>query len=394
VSSLRQIGAVTTLALETVPRRLGTSLVVVAGTATTVAVLFSALAVATGFTKAATKTGRPDRAIVVGGLSEASSSISRENVATIMDAPGVAHTATGQPIASAETLESIPFTDSRTGLDAWATVRGVGSEALQLRREIQLVAGRLFVPGKRELIVGRDVEERLGGLPLGSDVALPDGTWRVVGIFSSGGGSRDSELLTDASSLLNFGHRKGFNSVSVRLVEPQAFARFSVTLASNPTLSVNAQREDEYYKQMSRPISQLLEITAYGIGGIMAFGAAFGAFNTMSSAVRARRIEIATLRAIGYGERSVFASVVIEALVLGLAGALLGAFTAWLLLDGARISTVVATGTPLHITFGLEVGPRTVLIGVLCALGIAASAGIFAARQALQISIAAGMRKT
>jgi putative ABC transport system permease protein len=394
VNTLKQIGAVTTLALETVPRRLGTSLVVVVGTATTVAVLISALAIATGFTRAATKTGSPDRAIVVGGLSEASSRISRANVATILDAPGVAHTATGEPIASAETLESIPLIDSRTGLDAWVTVRGVGSEGPQLRREIKLVAGRLFVPGRREVIAGRGVEERLGGLPLGSQIALPDGDWRVVGIFSSGGGSRESEILTDASSLLNFSHGNGFNSVSVRLTGSGAFARFSATLASNPTLSVNAQREDEYYEQMSRPISRLLEITAYGIGGIMALGAAFGALNTMSSSVRARRIEIATLRAIGYGEGSVFASVVIEALVLGLVGALLGALAAWLLLDGARISTVVATGTPLHIAFGLEVGSRIVLIGALFALGIAASAGIVAARQALRVSIAAGMRKT
>jgi putative ABC transport system permease protein len=394
VNDLKQIAAVTTVALETVPHRLGTSLVIVIGTATTVAVLISALAIATGFTRAATKTSSPDRAIVLGGLNEASSSISRAAVKTIMDAPGVAHTATGEPIASAETLESIPLTDSRTGLDAWFTVRGVGSQALALRPEIHLVRGRFFVPGRREVIVGRGIEERLGRLRLGSHIALPDGDWEVVGTFATGGGSRESEILTDASSLMSTYHSSEFNSVTVRLVSPSDFARFSAALASNPILSVTAQREDEYYTRISRPISRLLETTAYGLGSIMAFGAVFGALNTMFSAVRARRTEIATLRAIGFGGASVIVSVVVEALVLGLTGALLGALAAWLLLEGARVSTMMSTDTFSHITFGLEVGPRIVLTGVLFALGITFAGGVFAARQASRISIAAAMQVT
>lgn len=391
--ALQQISAVTTIALESMPRRLGTSLVIIIGTATTVAVLISALAVATGFTRAATKTSSPDRAIVLAAPGETSSSISRAAAKTIMDASGVAHTATGEPIASAETVESIPLTDSRTGLDTWFTVRGVGSEALALRPEIHLIRGRVFVPGRREVIVGTGVEERIGRLPLGTHIALPDGDWEVVGTFATGGGSRESEILTDASSLMSSLHRNGFNSVTVRIARPRDFAPFSAALASNPTLSVTAQREDEYYTRMSRPLSLLLETTAYGLGSIMALGAVFGALNTMSSAVRARRTEIATLRALGFGGGPVIASVVIEALVLGFAGALLGALAVWLLLEGTTVSTVMATGTLLNITFGVEVGPKIILTGALFALGIAAASGIFAAKLALRISIAAGMQE-
>ena len=394
MNTLKQIGAVTVAALQAIPRRLGSSLVVVIGTATTVAVLTSALAVAAGFTRAAAQSGNPDRAIVLEGLNEASSGISRANVATILDAPGVAHTATGRPIASAETLRDIPLTNFKTGEDAYITVRGVGPEALVLRPETQLVAGRLFEPGRREAIIGRAVEERLGGPSIGSSITLPDGDWKVVGIFSSGGGSHESEILTDASSLMSTYHSSDFNSVTVRLASPQDFPRFSAALASDPTLAVKAQREDEYYAAVSRPISRLLKITAYSLGCIMAFGAAFGALNTMFSAVRRRRTEIATLRAIGFGGISVIASVVTEALLLGLVGALLGALAAGLLLDGARVSTMLSMETFSHITFGLEVGPGIVLIGVLFALAIALVAGVFAARQAARISIAAGMRES
>ncbi|MGH8220612.1 MAG: ABC transporter permease [Steroidobacteraceae bacterium] len=394
MNALKQIGAVTGAALQAVPGRLGGSLVVVIGTATTVAVLISALAVATGFMRAAAKSGSPERAIVLAGPNETSSGISRANVATVMEAPGVAYTATGRPIASAEALRDLPLTDSHTGQDSYATVRGVGSEALVLRPEIQLVAGRLFEPGRREVIIGRAIEERLGGPSIGSKIAFPHGDWNVVGIFSSGGGSHESEILTDASSLMSTYHSSEFNSVTVRLASPADFARFSAALASNPTLSATAQREDEYYTRMSRPISRLLETTAYGLGSIMAFGAVFGALNTMFSAVRRRRTEIATLRAIGFGGTSVIVSVVTEALLLGLVGALFGALAARLLLNGARVSTMMSMATFSHITFGLAVGPRIVLIGVLFALGITLAAGVFAARQAARISIAAGMRET
>ena len=394
MSALRQTSAVTAVALETIPQRLGTSLVVVIGIATTVAVLIAALAIATGFTQAAAQSGRSDRVIVLSGLNQGSSGIPRANVAAVMDAPGVAHTASGSPIASAETLVSIAFTDSHTGQDTYIPVLGVGLEALVLRPETKIIAGRLFVPGRREVIVGRTIEQRIGGLSIGSSITFPDGDWKVVGIFSSGGGTFESGFLTDATSLMNANGFKNFNSVTVRLASPLDFDRFSAALAADPTLSVKAQREDEYYAMISRPISRLLESTAYGLGCIMAFGAVFGALNTTFSAVRARRTEIATLRAIGFGATSVVASVVIEALLLGLTGALLAVLITWLLIDGARISTVMAVGTPLHITFGLELGSKIIIIGTLFALGIAAAGGVFAARQALKISIATGMRET
>ncbi len=394
MSALRQMRAVTTVALQTIPQRLGTSLVVVIGIATTVAVLIAALAVATGFTGAATKSASPDRVIILAGLNSGSSSISRANVAAVVDAPGVAHTASGSPIASAEALISVAFSDSHTGRDVYLPVLGVGLQAFALRPETKIIAGRLFVPGKREVIVGRAIEERIGGLSIGSSITFPDGDWKVVGIFSSGGGSLESQLMTDATSLMNANGFTNFNSVTVRLNSPADFARFSAALASDPTLAVKPQREDEYYAAISRPIYQLLKSTAYGLGGIMAFGAIFGALNTTFSAVRARRTEIATLRAIGFGAPSVVASVVIEALILGFAGALLGALCARLLLGGVRISTMVASGSPLHITYGLDVGPGIVLIGVLFALVIALAGGVFAATQAARISVAVGMRPT
>ena len=121
--------------------------------------------------------------------------------------------------------------------------------------------------------------------------------------------------------------------------------------------------------------------------------AVFGALNTMYSAVSTRTTEIATLRAIGFGAAPVVVSVLIEALVLGLAGAALGALLAWSLLDGSTISTMTGV-TPSQLTFGLRVGPGLISVGVAFAAVIAAVGGLFAAVRAARVPVASAMRLT
>src|ERR1700754_2062721 len=133
MNTFKQIGAVTSISFSTLPQRFGTSLVIVIGIAGVVSVLLSVLAMATGFQKTLSSTGRDDRALVLrgGSDSELASSVSRENTLTILDLPKKSN-------------------DSGSNV----TIRGVGLHGLEVRSEIHLVAGRMFSPGLRELIVG------------------------------------------------------------------------------------------------------------------------------------------------------------------------------------------------------------------------------------------------
>ena len=391
MSALRQIGAVTAMGLRSVPARLGTSMVIVVGVAAVVAVLVSALAVASGFRQAAAATGDPNRAIVLTGETEADSSLSRDNVVTILNAPGVGRGSEGAVVASAESLVFVPVTNRNTGLNAFVTLRGVGLQAHALRPEIQIAAGRMFATGAHEVIVGQGAQLRLGGLEVGDSIDLPNGRWSVVGVFTSGGDSHESELMTDTETLLNAYRRNAYNSVTVRLDGDGAFELFAAAVTADPTLAVTVIREDEYFAAASRQVARLLTLIAYGIGGIMAFGAAFGALNTMYSAVSTRAREIATLRAIGFGSPAVVVSVVSEALSLALVGALFGALLAFMIFDGSAMSTMTGD-TPSQVTFGLEVGLDLMLIGVACAAVIAAVGGLFGALRAARVPVAAAMR--
>src|SRR3984957_8472924 len=100
---LGQIRAVTWMNLCSIPQRLGTSSVIVVGIAGVVAVLVSVLAMAHGFQETLAGAGRPDLVILLRGGSETefSSSLSRDAVLTILDAPGIKKDAGGHPIGSA-----------------------------------------------------------------------------------------------------------------------------------------------------------------------------------------------------------------------------------------------------------------------------------------------------
>jgi len=392
MSLFKQIGAVTLMNLQSIPSRLGSSLVIVVGIAGVVGVLISVLAMATGFSKALNNTGRPDRAIVLrgGSTSELGSTISRDNALTILDAPGVRKTAEGKPIGSAEVIliVDLPQKGSDSGVNV--TLRGIGPEGFDARPEIKLIAGRMFQPAVRELIVGKSAQAQFKGLEIGSHIALRDSDWTVVGQFESGGDAHESEILADAETVMSAYRRNLFQSVTVLLDDVAAFDGFKDALTTNPTLSVDVKREPEYYAGLSKTLKMILFFVAYVVGGIMAVGALFGALNTMYSAVSARSLEIATLRAIGFGAGAVVVSVFVEALLLSLVGGLIGAAAAWLFFNGNTVNTLGANFT--QVVFHLTVTPQLLASGIIWACFIGVLGGLFPAIRAARLPVATALR--
>jgi putative ABC transport system permease protein len=245
----------------------------------------------------------------------------------------------------------------------------------------------MFRPGLHELVVGRTLEKRYG-LGLGSHVMFQNGDWLVAGVFASRGPSLlDSEIFTDAQTLLAAYQRTWFNSITVRLEDPGSLDRLKRALASDPTLHVNVYRESTYAAARSRGFNTLLKRIGYFIGGMMAIGALFGALNSLYASVSARSVEIATLRAIGFGPSPVVISVMTEALLLSLAGGLMGALCAWMLFDG-HVSSMLGVGQQAPVTFAMAVTPGLVALGVLWACVIGFAGGLFPAIRAAHLPVA------
>jgi putative ABC transport system permease protein len=391
---IKQIVAVTSMNLRSLPQRIGTAWVIVIGIAVTVAVMVSVLAMAAGFQHTLKGTARADRAIVLraGSQAELESTIDRENAQAIMDAPGVKKDEAGRPIASAEAVVIVALPQKKDGSDANVTLRGIGANAVKLRPEMHLIAGRMFRPAVRELIVGKSAAAQFKGLDLGSRIAFRDSEWTVVGIYESGGDAHESELQGDVETVLSAYRRNGFQSVTAMLDSADAFDRFKGALTTDPTLKVSVQREADYYAAQSRNLSKLLNLLAYFVGGIMALGACFGALNTMYTAVSTRTREIATLRAIGFSGMPIVISVLVEALLLAIIGSVIGSCAAWLFFNGNTVNTLGAGFS--QVVFHLTVTASLVVSGIVVACAIGMLGGLLPAIRAARLPIATALRSS
>ena len=391
MSFFRQTAAVTWMNLRNIPMRVTSSSVVVFGMAGVVGVLISVLGIGTSLSDTLLATGRADRAVVLrdGTNVEITSRLTTEAALTIMDAPGIARTADGEVAATVDMLTGSNF-PKRDGSVAGLTLRGMSAQALAVRPEIELIEGRMYEPGLREFIVGASTRGEFAALDMGDEIELRNSSWRIVGVYTSGD-ALESALLTDFDTLLSAYQRTDGSSITVLLESEDAFQTFSDALTTNPTLEVSVVRETDYYRRQSQGIGNILRLVTYFVGGIMGVGALLAALNTMYQAVSSRTVEIATLRAIGFGNGAVVVSILVESMLLSLAGALIGAAVAWLLFNGDTINM----GNQLtSLVFELDVSATLVRTGVVLACAVGFVGGLFPALHASRLPVARGLRET
>ncbi len=393
----RQARAVAGIGLRALPTRLGASLVIVIGIAGVVGVLVSLLAMAEGYRQTLASTGSADTAIVLrgGSAAEVNSVLDHDTLVVVGDAPGVARAADGTPLASGELVvaANLPRRASDDPDDLGSVqFRGVEPKAWELRPDAHVIAGRLFKPGLRELVVGRGAQRQFKGLDLGQQVRLGTQVWTVVGVFQTPG-SLESEIWADAADVASAYRRgSGLTAVYVKLANPSAFAAFKAALAADPRLKVDALPTLEYYAKQSEAITKVIRVIGIVVGTIMAIGAVFGALNTMFAAVAARAREIATLRAVGFRSGSVVFAIMLETMFLALAGGLLGGLLARLFFDGMTASSI-AGGVGV-LSFSLRVTGALLWTGLVWALCIGFLGGIYPALRAARLPIATALRET
>jgi putative ABC transport system permease protein len=389
MNSFRQLAALAEMNLRNLPRRFWPSLVIVVGMASVVGVLLSMLSLSTGLNRTFVDAGRPDRAVVLsnGAQAELGSNLPFDSARVIIDAPGIKKDLDGRPIASAEILNIVPATKKGDNAVSVVIMRGIGPKGFVLRPEIKLIEGRMFVAGKREMIVGAAARATFNELELGDRVRLPDGDWSIVGVFETGGDILEGELLADTDTVRPAIGRNNYASVVARLESPASFDAFKQVLTTNPALNISVERHSDYYAHVAKPLTDFLALISYLVGGIMAVGALFGALNTMYSAVSARSVEIATLRAIGFATPPIVLSIIGETFFLALAGGAIGAALAWLAFNG----NLHSVGTN---AFHLAVTPGLFLIAFGWTFGIGLLGGLFPAIRAARLPVATALRAT
>lgn len=391
---LRQAFAITGLSVRSIPERWAPSLVIVIGLAGVVAVFTALLAMSAGFESTLKSTGRHDAAIILRGGSDAelNSGFDRDSTDLIRQEPGIRPGADGKPLAAAELMviaELVRRDDVKSGANV--TLRGVEPASFTLRPQLKIIAGRNFTPGLRELIVGRGVVQQFQGADVGQTVHMRGSVWTVVGEFASGD-SHDSEMWADINVARSTFGRLGSSSVLAALDEPGGFDRLKAAIAADPRLSMDVLREDDYFSGQTRQFRRTIGVLAGVVTAIMGLGAVFAALNSMYAAVAARGKEIATLRAIGFGGLPVVVSVMIEALLLALAGAVLGALIAYLLFNNLSVATLGQNFT--QVVFSFKVTPQLVVRGLVIAVLIGMIGGFLPALRAARVPITTSLRES
>jgi len=297
------------------------------------------------------------------------------------------------PLTSGELFVVVDVPKKSTGTPANVPLRGVQPAAFATRPDVKITSGRKFEWGKNEVLVGEGARNQFRGLDVGSKMKWGQNEWTVVGIFEAGGALWESEIWTDARVLQpNYRRGNSFQTVVARLESPESFDTFKDALTKDPRLDVSVQRESEFFGNQGRTLQAVVRQLGFLLAVLMGIGAVFGALNTMYSAVAARTREVATLRAIGFGPGAVVVSVMVESMLLALAGGILGALGAWLFFDGYRTSTL-NWDTFSQVTFAFDVTPALLVQGMTFALVLGLVGGLFPAIRAARLPVTAALRE-
>lgn len=387
------MGLIGSYNLRSMTVRKGTAAMTAGGIAMVVAVFVMTLAIAQGFRATLVASGSPQNAIVLrkSATAETVSAVLRADVPIIETLPQVARGADGRPLASPELVVIIALPRQGDNQPANVPARGVGPRAFEVRDTLKFVEGRRFAPGTREINVGRAAVKRFKGLALGSDVKFGAATWKVVGVFTADDASFESEVWGDVDLMMPAFQRNGYQSMTVKLLDPSMFDSFKAAVSGDPRLFLEPQREQDYYAAQSQAMTTVIRVFGSFVTMILAIGAMFGAMNTMYAAVAYRTREIGTLRALGFSRSRIVGAFLTESVALAVIGGLIGCVLA---LPVHGISTGTTNFSSFsEVAFKFRITPGLLAGGVLFSAVMGALGGLLPALRAARIPVARALRE-
>lgn len=367
------------------------TLATVLGVALVVAVYVLVQALAVGLEKCSANTGDPRNMLIVrqGATAESSSQITRQQLRLLMYLPQIARDSDGQPLVSADVLVLVSLPRRDGSGEAHVLFRGVSAKGLKLRPQVQLVAGRWFKPGKREVVVSRRLAARFANFELGDRFRTAGQELTVVGWLDGGASAFDSEVWLDADEARSIFDRDHYSSVLVRLANPSGGPALIQRIETDKRLPLRADYETRYYAAQTKTALPI-RILGNFLATAMSIGAVFAAMNTMYASVGARTREIGTLRVLGFRRRTILFTFMLEGTILALMGGLLGCLLA-LPLHGASTGTI-GFDTFSETVFQFRITPWLAVQGLGFAVAVGVAGSLLPAVRAARLPIIVALR--
>ncbi len=368
---------------------LRTALAIVACSLATALVL-GALAFSSALESSFRTLGRNDVAIVMGKSAENDTLRSEIDLAVGSElASGVRGVKEdgGHALISPEVTMGVDVILDGSSRPHPALLRGVTDLAYRLHPEVTILRGR--TPGPSEAMVGSLAGERMGitsdHLAIGSRITIDGRPLTIVGHFTAPGSAIDAEIWTPLETLMSATRRTTISCLFVALDSAGDFPDVELFCRRRLDLELSALRTTDFYSSLARYFAPV-RVLALTMAILIAIATFITGATTLAAIVRERSVEIATLRAIGYDSGAVARSILLEALVCGACGALLGGTVARFLLVNAAV--------PIAMTaVRLELDSGHIALGFLFTLTLCQIAALPALISALGGSIAAKLRR-
>ncbi len=374
-------------------RRRTTTIMTALGIALTVAVLLSVFALVEGLRTSLSATGHPLHLLVTrkGSTAELNSSMTQEQFQIIKVKPGIAQTPSGEPMASLELITVIILESPENPAGVNISVRGLTTTGFAMREGVRIAEGRMFQPGRREIVVGKGLAKRYPKASIGSKLEFGRGEWDVVGVMDGGRSAANSEIFCDLAQLASDQNREaGLSSALIRATDRAAMQALMNDLPEDRRLNVDAVSEKSYYESQTSSAAPIQFLGIF-VAIIMAIGSSFAAMNTMYAAVARRSAEIGTLRVLGFSKLGILISFLIESLLLSLLGGIIGCL---LVLPLNNFTTGIGSFiTFSEFTFDFRITPGIMLTGIAFALVMGALGGLFPASSAARKQILTALRE-
>ncbi|SFK94992.1 ABC transporter permease [Lysobacter sp. cf310] len=339
-----------------------------------VAVLSTFLAMARGFYAAGESAGSDRMAVMLGRQApiEVESDIDPAEAVLLEGAPGLSRLSETSKV-SPEVVVSV----SRRAKDLTkrinSTLRGMRPEGLRLREHqgFELVEGRPFRSGMYEIIVGRQLAQRVIGLEVGHQIALSGKTWTVVGVFKMSNSLLENEYYADVQSVqAAFDRQNQFQSIYAWLKPGDSVEDLRAFVEADPRFQVDVLTQRDLYRDQVEDTSKIIRYLGWPLAFVLSIGTFAGVLNTMLMVIEGRRRNLSVLLMLGFSPAAIRMTVLLETLLLTMTGALLGTLLMYLFLDGRAASIVGKYYTTIDYTLQVD---WTVLLN---AMGLAIAVGL------------------
>ena len=203
------------------------------------------------------------------------------------------------------------------------TCFGVTSEDSRLRSAEWLQGARSdFEKNTDTVALGTRAAQFLNGT-YGRSLEIGKEKFNVGAVIRASNGFEDGGVFMPLKTAQRFFHKEGFASVAtIKLVSKEGRAEFKHRV-ENSFPSLMALENEEFSRSYSQ--FKILKTTAWAVGGCAFLLGGLSVANTMIMSVFTRIREIAVLRVCGFSKKQVASLIILESLLVALAGVLIGA---------------------------------------------------------------------